>query len=160
MKKLTVFALLGAMIFVPFICAFAQSAEQLLAQIVNFRVFVDGSEQKFDLPIVTINDRTYIPVREVLEKMGLNISWNDDEMTIIIDNPANDGSDLYKFQKDGLYGFMDKNGNVIVQPKYDRADDFSEGLAGITIGNSFGYINIHGEIVVPLVFSWGSPSWP
>lgn len=31
----------------------------------------------------------------------------------------------------GLYGFMDKQGNMAIKPQYRWADDFSEGLAGV-----------------------------
>jgi hypothetical protein len=54
---------------------------------------------------------------------------------------------------DGKYGFIDKTGKVAIQPKYDTAGSFRDGLAGITIGNEEGYIDKEGKII------WKSPPY-
>jgi hypothetical protein len=46
------------------------------------------------------------------------------------------------------YGFIDKNGKVVVDPKYSRADGFKNGLAIIEVNKKVGYINKLGQIVV------------
>ena len=73
--------------------------------------------------------------------------------------------DLKPFKADnGKYGYKDPNGKIIVQPKYDFAYDFSEGLAGVhilgePIGRGYGkaissgYINAKGEEVIPLKYT-------
>lgn len=56
--------------------------------------------------------------------------------------------------KVGKYGFIDKSGKMVIEPKYDHLNDFSEGYA--SFGNSdrmYGFINTKGEVVIPAVYS-------
>lgn len=64
----------------------------------------------------------------------------------------------------GKYGYKDQSGKVIVEPIYDFAYEFSEGLAGVhVLGNRFGtgygrsirsgYLNTRGEEVIPLAYT-------
>lgn len=54
------------------------------------------------------------------------------------------------------YGFIDRQGNTIIEPQFDKAFDFSEGLAlvgvrenqGDTNSYKYGYINKSGEFVI------------
>ena len=57
------------------------------------------------------------------------------------------------FTKDGKYGYVDKNGKTIIPPKYDGANDFSEGLASVLSDGKWGFINRNGETVVPFTYS-------
>lgn len=56
----------------------------------------------------------------------------------------------------GKYGFIDRAGRLVIPLLYDRAEDFSQGLAvvGVWIDGSIkhGYINLDGEISIPLKF--------
>ena len=55
-------------------------------------------------------------------------------------------------QEEYFYGFIDSNGNVVIQPKYEMAEDFSEGLALVAEygwGRAYGFINTRGELVIP-----------
>jgi len=45
-------------------------------------------------------------------------------------------------------GFIDKTGKIIIEPKYDMAIDFHEGLAAVSIYGAWGYINKKGEVVI------------
>ena len=36
---------------------------------------------------------------------------------------------LYRIQKDGLYGFIDSVGNVVIEPQYKYVSPFSDGIA-------------------------------
>ena len=60
---------------------------------------------------------------------------------------------LYPFEENGLWGYMDESGDVIIQPQFRMARSFSEGLAFVTIGEHTieqrGYIDVTGEIVIP-----------
>jgi hypothetical protein len=56
---------------------------------------------------------------------------------------------LASFRSDGLQGFMDKNGTVVVKPIYKTALNFHEGLAAVlTTDGLWGYINKKGEVVI------------
>lgn len=60
--------------------------------------------------------------------------------------------------KIGKYGYLDKDGDVIINFKYDGAYDFSEGLARVynIINNRelYGFIDEYGNEVVPLKFEY------
>jgi hypothetical protein len=61
--------------------------------------------------------------------------------------------DLASVIIDGLYGFMDKEGKIVIEPKYYSCGAFSEGLAPVTLDKSkWGYINKQGQIVIDLQF--------
>lgn len=47
------------------------------------------------------------------------------------------GQELIPYEENGKFGYKDSIGNVIVQPKYDRAEEFSQGVAIINIGGRY-----------------------
>ena len=49
----------------------------------------------------------------------------------------------------GSWGYMDCNGNIIIEAQYEESKKFSEGLAAIKKDGKWGFINTEGEIVVP-----------
>jgi hypothetical protein len=58
-------------------------------------------------------------------------------------------SDRYlAFEKDGKWGFKDKQGKVEIEPIYDEVFSFKEDLCVILEGDMYGYINRAGEIVI------------
>ncbi|QAA35159.1 WG repeat-containing protein [Clostridium manihotivorum] len=59
-------------------------------------------------------------------------------------------------ESDGLYGFMDKNLNIIVNPYYDGAMNFSDGLALVEKNGKKGYIDTKGNIRIPLQYEEAS----
>lgn len=75
---------------------------------------------------------------------------------------ANDFSaqdmDLYMggymaFQDDsGLWGFVDQNGNVVLQPQFCAAKSFSGGLAAVYDGETWGFIREDGTVVIDYQF--------
>lgn len=52
----------------------------------------------------------------------------------------------------GIWGYLDINGNMVIEPQYDDARIFSEGLAPVEIEGRWGYIDIHGNMVIDLQF--------
>lgn len=51
------------------------------------------------------------------------------------------------------YGYMNKQGKVAIQPIYNRAFPFSDGLARVNLGKATGFINTKGELVTPYRYS-------
>lgn len=47
---------------------------------------------------------------------------------------------LEAFEENGLYGYKDKAGNIVIKPKYQNVKDFSDGLAAVKL-------NIVGDIL-------------
>lgn len=59
----------------------------------------------------------------------------------------NDG--LVKFQKNGLWGFLNKNNEVIIEPKFKKVTEFSEGVAGVSIdGKKWGFIDKKSNFII------------
>lgn len=57
--------------------------------------------------------------------------------------------DLTPFQTEGFrWGFKDKSGRVIIQPQFEFAKPFSEGLAVVMLGGSYGFIDETGQLVI------------
>lgn len=61
------------------------------------------------------------------------------------------GQDWRSFQSEGRYGFK-KDGAVSIQPEYDYAFDFSDGLALVKKGDKWGFIDEFNVPVVPFEF--------
>jgi hypothetical protein len=55
---------------------------------------------------------------------------------------------LYLIYEDGKWGFIDATGKVVIDPQFDEAWDFSEGLATVRIGEKWGFIDVSGQYVV------------
>lgn len=54
------------------------------------------------------------------------------------------------------WGFLDLSGNVVIEPIFDRAGDFSQGRAAVLFGGTIGYIDTSGKIVIPCKYDWSS----
>ena len=56
--------------------------------------------------------------------------------------------------EDYYYGFIDKDGNLVVSCKYWNADYYSEGLTPVTINEKslYGFIDLDGKLVIPYKF--------
>ena len=48
---------------------------------------------------------------------------------------------FYPIEENGLWGYMDQEGNVVIKPKFEGAADFSEGLAQVRINRLWGYLD-------------------
>ena len=59
---------------------------QIGKNIVVTKDFADGSETRteIDTPPQIIDGRTLVPIRAVSEALSVDISWNDDERTVVI----------------------------------------------------------------------------
>ena len=56
---------------------------------------------------------------------------------------------LIEVSKDDAYGFLDKENNIIIEPKFGYVLPFFEGLAGFKCNdNKWGFINKKGSIVI------------
>ena len=55
---------------------------------------------------------------------------------------------LYRILVKDKYGFIDRSGRVVVQPEYEAAGEFSEGLAYIKKAGKYGYVDVSGKLVI------------
>jgi hypothetical protein len=49
---------------------------------------------------------------------------------------------------DGKEGYIDNTGKTVIQPQFERASEFSEGLAAVRMGGKWGFIDKTGRIVI------------
>jgi len=55
-------------------------------------------------------------------------------------------------EKDGLWGYVDENGSIIIAHSYYSAKDFEDGVAEVsTSSEEYGYINEQGILITPTV---------
>lgn len=55
---------------------------------------------------------------------------------------------LAVFYKDGRAGYLDRKGNVFIDPRFENARDFSEGLAAVDLNGKWGYIDKTGKFAI------------
>ncbi|MEI6346791.1 MAG: WG repeat-containing protein [Bacteroidota bacterium] len=56
--------------------------------------------------------------------------------------------DLSEVKVDGKYGFMNKKGELVIQPIYQNASQFEEGLAAVQLDGKWGFIDTLGNMVI------------
>lgn len=59
----------------------------------------------------------------------------------------------YKGQ-DGLWGFIDNKGKVVIEPKFKEAKSFSNGLAAVFDGENWGFIKMDGTLVIDYQYAF------
>lgn len=57
-------------------------------------------------------------------------------------------SHFFPIVKDRKYGYIDTRGQMVIEPQFDEAGDFSQGLARVRMGDKVGYINTRGIFAV------------
>lgn len=60
--------------------------------------------------------------------------------------------DSIRVKIDGQWSFLDKNGEIIAKPEFDKAGNFSEGLARVALNGKWGFIDKSGKIVIEPIF--------
>ena len=60
---------------------------------------------------------------------------------------------LIPYRKGDKWGYADAQRNIVITPKYNDAQWFSEGLAAVKVGSKWGYVNKQGKLVIPAKFT-------
>ena len=60
-------------------------------------------------------------------------------------------------QADDLWGFVDKYGATVIAPRFQNAQDFSQGFACVQIEGKWGYIDPAGQVVIKPQFDFAYP---
>lgn len=63
----------------------------------------------------------------------------------------------YPIFQNGTWGFIDKSGNIVINPQFDEVNFFSEGLAPVKLSDSWGFIDKRGDYVINPQFDYVSP---
>ena len=61
-----------------------------------------------------------------------------------------EGLKYFQIMEDGKTGCRDLDGNIVIEPKNDNAEMFSEGFSTVSVGDQYGIIDEKGEFVLPL----------
>jgi len=61
---------------------FAQTVQQIAASVVSSKIFLNGKELSFKMPVVAIDDRIYVPLREFAEELGMSVEWDGVEKKV------------------------------------------------------------------------------
>lgn len=64
---------------------------------------------------------------------------------------------LYYFKETNVFGYIDKEGNVALKPRFRGAGVFNEGLAPVRTSGTYGYINTKGEWIIQPQFDYAFP---
>lgn len=51
---------------------------------IDSAAFVNGEEKDLDVPAKIVNDRTFVPLRFVIEALGEKVEWNNDSYSVVI----------------------------------------------------------------------------
>ena len=61
--------------------------------------------------------------------------------------------DLIAFSEGGLWGFVNKKGEVVISPSYEKARSFSGGVGAVCKNGLWGFVDGRGEMVIDPVYS-------
>lgn len=64
---------------------------------------------------------------------------------------------LIPYRSGDKWGFATANKEIVIAPKYDAVDWFSEGFAAAQVGTKWGYINKAGKMVIPVRYTVAKP---
>src|SRR5947209_7808673 len=56
--------------------------------------------------------------------------------------------DRFPVDRAGKWGYIDASGQLVIQPRFEGASYFSEGLAAVKVHGKYGYINRAGKFII------------
>ena len=134
----------------------AYAAQNWTAYEAGFKIFLNNVQKNFKNPIVAINDNTYIPLREVSEQLGINVDWDAQTSSVYLSTPTAEPDEdkyIYPFEENGLWGYKDEDGKIVVEAKYVDAFEFSDGLGRVRkekgFNGKYGFVDKNGNEVIP-----------
>lgn len=68
--------------------------------------------------------------------------------------PSSEGPLFPSIGDNGYYGYVNRGGEIVIEPRYILAGEFSGGVAAVSLdGESFGYVDGRGNEVIPAQFA-------
>lgn len=113
------------------------------------RIYTRTMEKACEMENATVEvEENYIKIYNELETKYLNKEGKELQNTEVYPN-----NKLFVAIKDNQYGFVDKEGKLVVNYQYDKAYEFNQyGFATVKKGDKWGAINEQGEEIVAPVY--------
>lgn len=80
----------------------------------------------------------------------MSIIWLEEGLELCVTAGVEEGDLLPVKNQEGLYGFVDTTGQMVITPQYDSAASFSEGLAKVVLDGQISFIDLTGQVVFTL----------
>jgi hypothetical protein len=97
-------------------------------------------------------------LRDKAEQKLKSINQAYERLRGVAPKPVNDASqpaaprksspDLFAYDFGSAWGFVDREGKLMIRPRFDTADQFSEGLAHVSECGRHGFIGWQGEYII------------
>jgi DNA-binding transcriptional regulator/RsmH inhibitor MraZ len=88
----------------------------------------------------------------LLNIVGTQVSYLLNEIDANSTSPRRSeaiGTDRFLFMRNGKFGYIDRNGKIAIPARYVKAEDFSEGLAAVSLDDKiYGYIDTNGKMTI------------
>ena len=65
-----------------------KDSTEIILKLDNNKIYVNGVESTIDVPACSINGRTVVPIKFIVEKMGLLVKWDSDSKVVEIEKPT------------------------------------------------------------------------
>lgn len=126
MKRFILGFLCGTLLFGG-VSSLAQN-EIIQAVLSDIKVQLNGSQMQLNDPVIVYNDKTYVPVRQIAEAIGKEVSFDDTSRTVLIGNVSTPPP--FKMTSDGLYSTHIGNNvysikSFLISEKYKIGRDVS-----------------------------------
>lgn len=118
-----------------------------MTDLVTFNQFIINNNIENASLLIEQLITTYENINRNFKAEGLNEPTFDDEIELVVKNPI-----LFRFKKDGKWGFKDIENNIIIDSIYDYALDFNESKAAVKKGNKWGFINQLGAVCSDFIY--------
>lgn len=64
------------------------------------------------------------------------------------------GEPLFKIEKDGRFGYINRQGVEIIKPIFRGIGAFTDTLAPARLDGSWGFINMNGSFIIPPIYDY------
>lgn len=108
----------------------------------DVKLYGNGAYSYMDVMIASTDDKYFVFTCDGEKKIDV---W-------FIDMDVYLGEAIAFKDSSGKWGFIDIEGNIIIDPHFDEAKSFSNGFAAVKKGDEWGFINKEGQLVIDYQF--------
>ncbi|HCC07340.1 MAG TPA: hypothetical protein DEP72_04190 [Clostridiales bacterium] len=109
---------------------------------------VNDEDIQMDVAIQLLNDKIMVSLGFIAEKSDAYVLWNDKDKIIEITTNI----PLYLIKQKNKYGYINKYGEVIVKPKYDKISKTRYGISIVQLNEKYGYIDNKGKEITKIKY--------